>query len=148
MKEMVDNTNSEVIEVTDIELEEATVSDTEIMSETETNETEIDTDTSTETDIDMLEVSTTLGTYPDGIYTGKALGMNAMITVSVTVENGEIADVVIESSMEDEPYLSDSLTVIDDIVNSGSTDVDVVSGATYTSGGIIDAVKNALADFN
>jgi DMSO/TMAO reductase YedYZ heme-binding membrane subunit/uncharacterized protein with FMN-binding domain len=148
MKEMVDNTNSEVIEVADIELEEATVSDTEIMSETETNETEIDTDTSTEIDIDMLEVSTTSGTYPDGIYTGKALGMNAMITVSVTVENGEISDVVIESSMEDEPYLSDSLTVIDDIVNSGSTDVDVVSGATYTSGGIIDAVKNALADFN
>jgi uncharacterized protein with FMN-binding domain len=71
-----------------------------------------------------------------------------MITVSVTVENGEIADVVIESSMEDEPYLSDSLTVIDDIVNSGSTDVDVVSGATYTSGGIIDAVKNALADLD
>jgi uncharacterized protein with FMN-binding domain len=72
--------------------------------------------------------------------------MNAMITVNVTVENGEITDVVIESSMEDEPYLSDSLTVIDDILVTRSTEVDAVSGATYTSGGIIDAVKNALVD--
>jgi uncharacterized protein with FMN-binding domain len=48
--------------------------------------------------------------------------------------------------MEDEPYLSDSLIVIDDILAIQSTEVDVVSGATYTSGGIIDAVKNALVD--
>jgi DMSO/TMAO reductase YedYZ heme-binding membrane subunit/uncharacterized protein with FMN-binding domain len=104
---------------------------------TETSETTTLTDIETEADTEE--------TYSDGIYTGKAMGMNAMITVSVTVENGEIADVAIESSREDEPYLSDSLTVIGDILNTQSTEVDVVSGATYTSGGIIDAVKAALA---
>jgi DMSO/TMAO reductase YedYZ heme-binding membrane subunit/uncharacterized protein with FMN-binding domain len=104
---------------------------------TETSETATLTDIESETNTEE--------TYSDGIYTGKAMGMNAMITVSVTVENGEITDVVIESSREDEPYLSDSLTVIGDILNTQSTEVDVVSGATYTSGGIIDAVKAALA---
>jgi uncharacterized protein with FMN-binding domain len=132
----------------------AMLTDIDTETNVETN-VEIDTESSseidTETDIDISEVSDTVetyldGTYSDGIYTGKALGMNAMITVNVTVENGEIVDVVIESSREDEPYLSDSLTVIDDILNTQSTEVDVVSGATYTSGGIIDAVKNALVD--
>jgi uncharacterized protein with FMN-binding domain len=135
---------SETATLTDIEAE--TNEETDVETDTETS-SEIDT----ETDVNMSEVSDTVetysdGTYSDGIYTGKALGMNAMITVNVTVENGEITDVVIESSMEDEPYLSDSLTVIDDILATQSTEVDVVSGATYTSGGIIDAVKNALVD--
>jgi uncharacterized protein with FMN-binding domain len=135
---------SETATLTDIEAE--TNEETDVETDTETS-SEIDT----ETDVNMSDVSDTEetysdGTYSDGIYTGKALGMNAMITVNVTVENGEITDVVIESSMEDEPYLSDSLIVIDDILATQSTEVDVVSGATYTSGGIIDAVKNALVD--
>jgi DMSO/TMAO reductase YedYZ heme-binding membrane subunit/uncharacterized protein with FMN-binding domain len=135
---------SETATLTDIEAE--TNEETDVETDTETS-SEIDT----ETDVNMSDVSDTEetysdGTYSDGIYTGKALGMNAMITVNVTVENGEITDVVIESSMEDEPYLSDSLIVIDDILAIQSTEVDVVSGATYTSGGIIDAVKNALVD--
>jgi uncharacterized protein with FMN-binding domain len=133
-------------EETDVE----TDTETDVETDTETN-VETDTETDTETDINRSEIPDTVetysdGTYSDGIYTGKALGMNAMITVNVSVENGEITDVVIESSMEDEPYLSDSLTVIDDILATQSTEVDVVSGATYTSGGIIDAVKNALVD--
>jgi DMSO/TMAO reductase YedYZ heme-binding membrane subunit/uncharacterized protein with FMN-binding domain len=133
-------------EETDVE----TDTETDVETDTETN-VETDTETDTETDINRSEIPDTVetysdGTYSDGIYTGKALGMNAMITVNVSVENGEITDVVIESSMEDEPYLSDSLIVIDDILATQSTEVDVVSGATYTSGGIIDAVKNALVD--
>jgi uncharacterized protein with FMN-binding domain len=134
---------SETETLTDIEAETNVETDTETNTETDT---ETDSETDTETDVNMSEVSDTVETYSDGIYTGKALGMNAMITVNVTVENGEITDVVIESSMEDEPYLSDSLTVIDDILVTRSTEVDAVSGATYTSGGIIDAVKNALVD--
>ena len=70
--------------------------------------------------------------------------MNAMIQVSVTIENGKIVDVSIDSSRDDEPYFSDALTVIDDILASNSTQVDTVSGATYSSGGILDAVDAAL----
>jgi uncharacterized protein with FMN-binding domain len=72
------------------------------------------------------------------------MGMNAMIQVSVTIENGKIVDVSIDSSRDDEPYFSDALTVIDDILASNSTQVDTVSGATYSSGGILDAVDAAL----
>ena len=82
--------------------------------------------------------------YQDGVYTGSAMGMNAMIQVSVTIENGKIVDVSIDSSRDDEPYFSDALTVIDDILASNSTQVDTVSGATYSSGGILDAVDAAL----
>ena len=78
------------------------------------------------------------------MYTGSAMGMNAMIQVSVTIENGKIVDVSIDSSRDDEPYFSDALTVIDDILASNSTQVDTVSGATYSSGGILDAVDAAL----
>jgi uncharacterized protein with FMN-binding domain len=133
----LDAVEEETIEI----ISETEMSETETLTdiEAETNvetDTETDSEIDTETDVDMSEVSDTeetysYGTYSDGIYTGKALGMNAMITVNVTVENGEITD---------------SLTVIDDILATQSTEVDVVSGATYTSGGIIDAVKNALVD--
>ena len=37
-----------------------------------------------------------------------------------------------------------ALTVIDSVINSQSLDVGTVSGATYSSAGIINAVKNAL----
>ena len=37
-----------------------------------------------------------------------------------------------------------ALAVIDSVINSQSLDVDTVYGATYSSAGIINAVKNAL----
>lgn len=82
--------------------------------------------------------------YQDGVYTGSAMGMNAPIEVSVTVENGQIADISIRSAKEDEPYFSEALAVIGDILAANSTRVDTVSGATWSSGGILDAVEAAL----
>ena len=41
--------------------------------------------------------------YKDGVYTGSAMGMNAMIQVSVTIENGKIVDVSIDSTRDDDP---------------------------------------------
>lgn len=82
--------------------------------------------------------------YQDGVYVGSAMGMNAKIEVGVTIENGQIVDISIYSARDDEPYFSDALTVIDDILSANSTQVDTVSGATYSSGGILDAVDAAL----
>lgn len=82
--------------------------------------------------------------WRDGVYTGSAMGMNAPIEVSVTIEGGEIVDVVVESQRDDEEYFNDALCVIDDILDTGGTNVDIVTGATYSSGGILDAVDNAL----
>jgi DMSO/TMAO reductase YedYZ heme-binding membrane subunit/uncharacterized protein with FMN-binding domain len=97
---------------------------------------------------ETTETPETTETYPDGVYSGSAMGMNAPITVSVTVSDGRISDIVIESSRDDEPYFSDALYVVDDILACGSTEVDTISGATYSSGGIIDAVQDALSSID
>lgn len=84
--------------------------------------------------------------YADGTYTGSALGMNDDITVEVTISSGEISNIKIINHSDDEPYISDAQDVIDRIISTQSTDVDAVSGATYSSNGIIEAVKQALSD--
>lgn len=85
------------------------------------------------------------GGYADGVYSGSAMGMNAQIAVSVTVRDNTITDIAIDSHREDEPYFTDALAVIDDILDTNSLEVDTVSGATYSSGGILDAVADALS---
>ena len=85
--------------------------------------------------------------YKDGVYTGSAMGLNDFITVSVEIENGKIQQVSVISASEDDPYYTWALQEIPSaIVESNSYDVDSVSGATVTSKGIINAVKNALSN--
>jgi uncharacterized protein with FMN-binding domain len=83
-------------------------------------------------------------TYKDGVYQGSAMGFNGTITVQVTISEGKIASVVILSHVEDQEYLDMAVRVIKSIVNNQSTNVDAVSGATYTSNGIVLAVRDAL----
>lgn len=82
--------------------------------------------------------------YTDGIYTGSAQGYGGLTTVQVTVSNGKIADVKILSHHDDSPYITNASTLTSRIVQAQSTNVDTVSGATYSSAGIINAVRNAL----
>ncbi len=95
--------------------------------------------------VEAEEILPETGTWRDGVFTGSAMGMNAPVAVSVTVQEGKIIEIVIDSSRDDEPYFTDALTVIDEIISGNSVDIDTVSGATYSSGGIIDAVTKALA---
>lgn len=68
-----------------------------------------------------------------------------MITVLVTVENGTISEIEITSADgEDKAYLSMAEDIIPKIIEAQSTDVDTVSGATFSSTGIRDAVSEAL----
>lgn len=83
--------------------------------------------------------------YHDGIYEGSAYGFGDLITVSVTLKNGKMTDIsVISADGEDKPYYTQSLTVLDKMLSTQSTEVDTVSGATLTSEGIIEAVADAL----
>ena len=85
------------------------------------------------------------GGYKDGTYTGSAAGFGGNIGVSVTVKNGKITAVnVTSASGETASYLSSAKGVISKILSKQSPNVDTVSGATYSSNGIINAVKNAL----
>ena len=83
--------------------------------------------------------------YKDGTYTGSAQGFGGAITVQVTLASDEITDIQVTSAPgEDSAYLSQGEGVISSIISAQSTDVDTVSGATFSSTGIINAVVDAL----
>ncbi len=83
--------------------------------------------------------------YKDGSYTGSAQGFGGAITVQVTLKDDEITDIQVTGAPgEDSAYLSQGEGVISSIISAQSTDVDTVSGATFSSTGIINAVVDAL----
>lgn len=85
------------------------------------------------------------GIYANGTYTGSGMGFRGEINGTVTVENGYITDITVTSYQDDVPYFERAeSTVISDIIDSQDIDVSVVSGATYSSNGIIEAVADAL----
>ena len=81
----------------------------------------------------------------DGVYEGTAKGFKGSITVEVTVKDQQMVKIEILKHSEDIMWFTQSNPVIPDkIVEAQSTDISLVSGATYSSAGIRDAVKNAL----
>ena len=83
--------------------------------------------------------------YKDGTYTGEAQGFGGTIQVQVTLASDEITDIQVTSAPgEDSAYLSPGEGVISSILSAQSTDVDTISGATFSSTGIINAVVDAL----
>ena len=87
----------------------------------------------------------TEGGFADGVYTGTGNGFRGATNVTVTVENGEITDITVNSYSDDEQFFSRAENgVISSVIKSQSTDVDAVSGATFSSNGIKEAVADAL----
>ena len=84
------------------------------------------------------------GNFEDGVYTGQGTGYGGITEVEVTVENGSITKIEVLSNHDDQTFFNRALTLIDTIIDEQSYDVDTVSGATYSSRGILEAVKNAL----
>jgi uncharacterized protein with FMN-binding domain len=83
--------------------------------------------------------------YQDGTYEGSAKGFGGLITVQVTVESDTITDIAILSAPdEDRTYLEMASTIVNDILKKQTVQVDTVSGATFSSTGIRNAVSNAL----
>ncbi len=84
--------------------------------------------------------------YNDGSYTASAFGYDGDITVTVTIAEDKITSISASSEEEDLWYFEQAESkVIDSIISKQSTEVDAVSGATYSSKGIMKAVENALA---
>lgn len=83
--------------------------------------------------------------YKDGTYTGEAEGYGGTIQVEVTLAGDEITSInIVSAPGEDSAYLSQAESVINSVISSQSTDVDTVSGATFSSTGILNAVDEAL----
>lgn len=86
------------------------------------------------------------GGYKDGTYPGSGTGFGGTITVQVTVSGGKITAVdILSASGETGSYFASAQGVVSKVLSSQSPNVDAVSGATYSSNGIIQAVQNALS---
>lgn len=102
------------------------------------------TDAETENAAEDTQTATGSFELADGVYKGSATGFSGPVTVAVTIMDKKITSIDILSYTDDEAFFNRAKGVIDRIIASQSFDVDVVSGATYSSNGIIGAVKNAL----
>ena len=86
-----------------------------------------------------------VGTYKDGTYTGSAQGFGGDIKVKVTVSGKKISAIdITQADGEDEAYLSMAKDIVKTILDKQTMDVDTISGATYSSTGIKNAVGQAL----
>ncbi len=91
--------------------------------------------------------SSSQSSYKDGTYTGSGSGFRGGTTeMSVTIKNNKITKVSTVSN-QDTPnfYQRAESSISSEIISAQSTTVDTVSGATYSSNGIISAVKDALS---
>lgn len=87
------------------------------------------------------------GAYTNAVWKGTAQGFGGDIQVEVTVEGGSITDIsIISAEKEDGAYLSMAEDIIPKIIDAQSADVDTISGATFSSTGIKNAVTQALEE--
>lgn len=83
--------------------------------------------------------------YPDGVYTGVGEGYGGDIAATMVLQDKTIKAILLtDHKNEDDRYFKQAKKVVDTIINKQSLSVDTVSGATYSSKGIIEAVSNAM----
>jgi DMSO/TMAO reductase YedYZ heme-binding membrane subunit/uncharacterized protein with FMN-binding domain len=83
--------------------------------------------------------------YQNGTFYGTAFGYDGNITVSVTIQDDVITAISVTDYIDDDEYFGSARAVINSILSAQSTSVDTVSGATYSSRGILNAVASALS---
>lgn len=85
--------------------------------------------------------------FKDGKYTGEAYGYRPGLKVSVEIKNNSITSIeILQHNEVRQKYYQRAIDSIPQaILDSQSTQVDTVSGATFTSIGIINAVNDALS---
>lgn len=83
-------------------------------------------------------------TFRDGVFTGTGTGFRGTITARVTIRGGTIRRITLQNAADDASYFNRARGVVSQILKKQSPDVDAVSGATYSSNGIMEAVEQAL----
>ncbi|HBF77600.1 MAG TPA: flavocytochrome c [Clostridiaceae bacterium] len=82
----------------------------------------------------------------DGKYIGEGEGKGGKIKAEVTIDGGKIKDVKVVEQHETEGIWEEpAKEIIKNVIATNSANVDTVSGATLTSQGLIDAIKDALS---
>ena len=82
--------------------------------------------------------------YTDGTYSGKGIGFGGPVLVTVTVEGGKVAAIQVDEHQDGKIGNRVYPDLIQAMVAANTSAVDSVSGATVSSGGIKEAVRNAL----
>ena len=165
---------TDTVNTTDTTVTDTTTETTEISVTTETTETEETTETTTTTEITVIyenvpeeeytppeesqeevpEQSEEPETQPEtepsyiyrnGTYSASAYGYDGDVYVDVTIENDTIVSISARTEESDDWYFSTAQdSVISQIISAQNTGVDAVSGATYSSKAIMEAVQKAL----
>jgi len=85
------------------------------------------------------------GMYIPGTYEGSGEGYEGIITVAVTVSENKITRIEVLEHGETPGFSTAAFEeVIGAIIDFNSTEVDALSGASETSGGLLQAVNEAL----
>jgi uncharacterized protein with FMN-binding domain len=84
-----------------------------------------------------------LSTISDGVYLGSYKSVPIEVHVKVTITNHIITDIEITKHVTGQGQGAE--IIIDDVINEQSLDVDLISGATYSSKIILLAIKDALS---
>ena len=93
-----------------------------------------------------LKTAKDVSGYKNGTYYGSGNGFAGEIKVKVVVKKGKIKEIKVIESNDGASYIASASALLKDIIKKQSTNVDTVSGATYSSVGLIEAVRDALKD--
>ena len=83
--------------------------------------------------------------YMPGTYEGTGKGYRGPVHVRVQISSAGIEDIAIVSHGESGfPGLAAMEDLLEQVLETGDTDLDAVSGATYSSRGFLQAVEDAV----
>ena len=118
----------------------------DVSSEADKSEKDSAEDKENTDQADSEETDDSDNVYKNGTFEGSGTGYGGTITVQVTLDDDTITAVsVVSAPGEDSAYLSQGENVINSVISEQSTDVDTISGATFSSTGILEAVNDALS---
>lgn len=84
------------------------------------------------------------GVYKNGTYEGRGTGFGGELTVKVKISKGKIKKIQLVKSSDGQEYITKAKALFQTICEKQSTNVDAVSGATYSSSGIIEADRKSV----
>ncbi|MFA5523124.1 MAG: FMN-binding protein, partial [Tissierellales bacterium] len=86
-----------------------------------------------------------LGALKDGSYRGESKGFATKITTEVKITNGKITEIKVINHKESKGWYEEVFMVIPEkIIEKQRLNVDVISGATKSSKGLINSIDNAV----
>lgn len=82
--------------------------------------------------------------FKNGEYSATAMGNNGEVVVTAIVENGFITKITAKHKETESIFMQVEETLIPNIIYEQSTDVDSISGATYSSDAVKEAMNNII----